>query len=137
MLTWFHKIQFYYLNKRILWKLYLLYTDYLISPKYKKCSPGKYATLLYVAVSIYTLDFYKVWLQKIRFASIAEFRSDLILFEQSVSYLFLPPCIEEVCVMSKNNEKTQREGKWWIFWDRKYGVITLLNIYRVSHETWQ
>ena len=82
----------------------------------------------------YTLDFYKVWLQKIRFASIAEFRSDLILFEQSVSYLFLPPCIEEVCVMSKNNEKTQREGKWWIFWDRKYGVITLLKCFHINND---
>ena len=49
---WFHKIPFYHLYKRILWKLYLLYTDYLTSQKYKKCSPGKYALLLYVAVSI-------------------------------------------------------------------------------------
>ena len=52
MRIWFHKIPFYHLNERILWKLYLLYTDYLISQKYKKCSPGKYAMLLYVAVSI-------------------------------------------------------------------------------------
>jgi len=52
MLRWFHKIPFYHLNKRILWKLYLLYSDYLISQKYKKCFPGKYAMLLYVAVSI-------------------------------------------------------------------------------------
>ena len=29
MLIWFHKIPSYQLNKRILWKLYLLYTDYL------------------------------------------------------------------------------------------------------------
>ena len=53
MLIWFHKIPFYHLNKGILWKLNLLYTDYLISQKnIKKCSPGKYAMLLYVAVSI-------------------------------------------------------------------------------------
>jgi len=52
MQIWFHKIPFYHLNERILWKLYLLYTDYLISQKYEKCSPGKYAMLLYVAVSI-------------------------------------------------------------------------------------
>jgi len=38
MLIWFN---IYHLNKRILWKLYLLYTDYLISQKYKKYSPGK------------------------------------------------------------------------------------------------
>ena len=38
--------------KPILWKLYLLYTDYLISQKDKKCSPGKYPMLLNVAVSI-------------------------------------------------------------------------------------
>ena len=29
-----------------------LNTDYLISQKYRKCSPGKYAMFLYVAVSI-------------------------------------------------------------------------------------
>ena len=52
MLIWFHKIPFYHLNKRILWKQYLLYTDYLISQRYKKCSPGKYPLLLYLAVSI-------------------------------------------------------------------------------------
>ena len=46
MRIWFHKIPFYHLNERI------LYTDYLISQKYKKCSTGKYAMLLYVAVSI-------------------------------------------------------------------------------------
>ena len=34
-----------------------LYTDYLISQKYKKWSPGKYAMLLY---GFYALDFYKV-----------------------------------------------------------------------------
>ena len=49
MLIWSHKISFYHLNKRILWKFYLLYTDNLIFQKYKKCSPGKYAMLLYVA----------------------------------------------------------------------------------------
>ena len=52
MQIWFHKIPFYHLNERILWKLYLLYTDYLVSQKYKKCSPGKYMALLYVEVSI-------------------------------------------------------------------------------------
>jgi len=35
-------ISCYHLSKRILWKLYLLYNDYLFSQKYKKCSPGKY-----------------------------------------------------------------------------------------------
>ena len=52
MWIWFLKIRFYHLNERILWRLYLLHTDYLICQKYKKCSPGKYAMLLYVAVSI-------------------------------------------------------------------------------------
>ena len=52
MLIIFHKIPCYHLNKRILWKLYLLYTDYLISQKYKKNSPAKYAKLLYLASSI-------------------------------------------------------------------------------------
>ena len=33
-------------------KIKSTYIDYLISQKYKKCSPGKYALLLYVAVSV-------------------------------------------------------------------------------------
>ena len=33
-----------------------LYTDYLISQKYKKWSPGKYAMLLYVTVSIHPIS---------------------------------------------------------------------------------
>ena len=33
-------------------KIISTYIDYLISQKYKKISPGKYALLLYVAVSI-------------------------------------------------------------------------------------
>ena len=33
-------------------KLYNVLQKRLISQKYKKCSPGKYALLLYVAVSI-------------------------------------------------------------------------------------
>ena len=41
-------------------------------------------------------------------------------------YLLGHPVVERfVC---KNNEKTQRVGTWWIFWDWKYGVITLLNM---------
>ena len=52
MLIWFHKISCYHLNKRVLWKSYHIYTDYLTSQKYKKCSPEKYALLLYLAVSI-------------------------------------------------------------------------------------
>ena len=34
MQVWYHKIPFYHLIKRILWKLCLLYTDYLVSQKY-------------------------------------------------------------------------------------------------------
>jgi len=67
MIIWFHKIPCYNLNKRILWKLYLLYTDYLISQKSKKCSRGKYALLLYLAISIMFDAFWPVhWKEKIK-----------------------------------------------------------------------
>ena len=60
MLIWFHKIQFNHLNKRILWKLNLLYNDYLISQKYKKWSSRK-IRLVAIRSGFYTLYFYKVW----------------------------------------------------------------------------
>ena len=60
MRIWFHKIPFYHLNNRLLWKLYLLYNDYLISQKYKKWSSRK-IRLVAIRSGFYTLYFYKVW----------------------------------------------------------------------------
>ena len=60
MLIWFHKIPFYHLNKRILWKLFLLYTENSISQKYKKTFSRKIRPVA-IRSGFYTLDFYKVW----------------------------------------------------------------------------
>ena len=60
MLIWFHKIPCYHLNKRILWKSYQIYTDYLISQKYKKMFSRK-IRLVAIPSGFYTLDFYNVW----------------------------------------------------------------------------
>ena len=52
MLIWFHKITCYHLNKRVLWKLYLLYTDYF-SKKFNFSKIEKiFSHMLYLAVSI-------------------------------------------------------------------------------------
>ena len=87
MRIWFHKIPFYHLNKRILWKLYLLYTDYLISQKYKKWSPGKYAMLLYVAVSIRWISIrFDALFSSYRFELFPLFKSCAIVFIRTIKY---------------------------------------------------
>ena len=80
MLIWFHKIPFYHLNKRILWKLFLLYTDDLISQQYKKMFSRK-IRLVAIRSGFYTLDFYKVWL---RLLNVWKLKS-----EQNRSQIFL------------------------------------------------
>ena len=81
-----------------------LYTDYLISQKYKKWSPGKYAMLLYVTVSIHPISIRSDALTQISLSSfeilkvyVLKIWDQQIKFVAKAQFLFLilhldPPC---------------------------------------------